>query len=187
VANRDPQLHQRVELTRHARLSGKVSNAIALVARTGIDEDRAMIRNMVLLGLGVVSGCAVDREPLTSNVDQPIQVEACHGATTAPNAEFTLENVSRDASDLLVDVNTGGGCGPHRFAACWDGLVQPSAPPMLALELTQDADDLCEARLSFQLRIDPSALRARGLIPGYLFIRGAVSQADGVNTGTLVE
>jgi|GEM_PF-5914085 len=144
-----------------------------------------MIRTIILLSVAVVSACAVEHEPLTDNVDQPLAIEACHGKTT--DAGFTLEKVARDGSDLVVDLRTGGGCGAHHFDVCWNGLVQPSAPPMIGLELTQQSNDVCEALLTLEVRIDTSTLRARGLLPAILYVGGADRQADGVNTGTLVE
>jgi hypothetical protein len=151
-----------------------------------MDDALSMIRIMVVVGVGVASGCASDAESWTSTEDA-LQIEACHGQVTDPVDAFTLSSVTRSGDDLLVDVQAGGGCKPHRFAVCWNGLAALSAPPQVGLELTHDAHDPCLALLSFQLRIDTSSLRASGLTPVIVRVFGQRQDGEPLDTATLID
>jgi hypothetical protein len=147
-----------------------------------------MIRIMVVIAVGVASGCVGGDSESWTGVDDALQIEACHGQVTDPVDAFALRDVTRSGDDLVVDVQAGGGCAAHRFAVCWNGLAALSDPPQIGLELTHDAHDPCKALLSFQLRIDTSSLRVRGLTPVIVRVFGQrADDGELVDTATLID
>jgi len=116
-----------------------------------------------LLCLGSIVIAAACTSP-GSNVDlakgdetDPVVVSTeCRGAPADP---LHLATMAVEGDLLRVTVVYTGGCAQHAFAACWDGLVQETAPPRTSLTLHHDANgDTCEARLSHEVLIDVSDL-----------------------------
>jgi len=69
---------------------------------------------------------------------------------------FTIDLVSLDGDDLVVEVGYSGGCQEHDFELCWpDQVFMESYPVQAQLELWHDDhDDACDAWLYEELRFD---------------------------------
>ncbi len=101
-----------------------------------------------LLSLMVLAGgCA--REAVSSDL---LSVQRCQPGASDP---YALGNLSVGGTELIADVQTGGGCAEHSFAVCWDGAIVDSSPPTINLSLNHDAHgDTCQAVLSRDLRVE---------------------------------
>jgi hypothetical protein len=117
---------------------------------------------MRVLGLGVllIAGCAIrgsNMDLATGDATDPVVVSRdCRGA---PEDPVHLAAMVVDGDQLRVTVQHGGGCGEHTFAACWNGLIQETAPPRTSLVIHHDADgDACDAFLTHDIVVDVSAL-----------------------------
>lgn len=88
--------------------------------------------------------------------DPVVVSRSCGGAPADP---LHLATMSIEGDLLRVRVAYGGGCEQHAFAACWDGLIQETAPPRTSLTVHHDANgDACDARLSHDVLIDVSGM-----------------------------
>jgi hypothetical protein len=73
------------------------------------------------------------------------------------------ETEVRDHYVRLV-VEYGGGCEDHEFAVWWTGVLAPSIPPLIPLEVQHyDFGDSCEALITDELWIDLSAIHRPGI------------------------
>ncbi|HSK02311.1 MAG TPA: hypothetical protein VK932_13760, partial [Kofleriaceae bacterium] len=77
----------------------------------------------------------------------------------APEDHLQLREVAVEGTTLRLTVQHGGGCEQHAFAACWDGLIQETAPPRTSLVIRHDAnDDFCDALITRDVLIDVADL-----------------------------
>jgi hypothetical protein len=115
------------------------------------------------LGLGSIalasacfsSGSSVDLAK-GDEADPIVVTRECRGAPADP---LHLATMTVEGDRLRVGVSYGGGCAPHAFAACWDGFILDSSPPLLHLEVHHEANgDSCDAHLSHDILIDVSDL-----------------------------
>lgn len=64
------------------------------------------------------------------------------------------------ADTMIVDVEASGGCEPHEFAYCWDGLFLESFPVQIHTQISHDGNgDPCEAIVSETLEYDLTDLK----------------------------
>ncbi len=126
---------------------------------------RGLLFGMVmlrLLGLGsivIATACTSGADVSLAKGDaaDPVVVSrACRGA---PEDPLHLATIAVEGDRLRVTVSYGGGCAEHAFAACWDGIVQETAPPRTSLALHHDGNgDACDALISHDVLIDVSKL-----------------------------
>lgn len=141
-----------------------------------------MLRTSALL-LTLLASCASDPPP--NDPDAALRLESCRGEKTDAFASGDLHVIG---DEIHVQVQTGGGCAPHTFSACWNGAVLDSNPPQAALELSHHAHgDTCDALLTHDVRIDLAPLRARNELPIVLHITGGSSQIAGTTNSVTFE
>jgi hypothetical protein len=120
----------------------------------------SFMTRLLILGTIVLAACTsrgTDVDLAKGDEIDPVVVsQACD---RAPDDPLHLATMSVDGKTLRVKVVYTGGCEEHAFAACWDGTVLDSAPPLLHLRVHHEANgDTCEARLSHDVLIDVSDL-----------------------------
>lgn len=76
------------------------------------------------------------------------------------DAPVTVVSTELQAHYVRLDLQYSGGCEDHEFAVWWtDGLVAPSNPPKLQLQLQHyDHGDSCDALVNRSLWVDLSPL-----------------------------
>lgn len=134
-----------------------------------------MISRM-FIAMIVISGSACTSDHETTTPD-PLQIGTCTGQKTDA---YYLGDLAIQGDELLVHVETGGGCASHRFSMCWDGAVLDSNPPQVNLVLSHDAHgDTCDALLFHDLRVDLTRIRASVEPPVTLHVSGAATEWSG--------
>lgn len=84
-----------------------------------------------------------------------------------PDDGYEVGGLEIDGDNLVVTVSYGGGCETHLFQACWDESFMESFPVQAAIDLRHDDnDDMCDAWVTEELRIDVSSMR-ESYIEGY--------------------
>ena len=143
-----------------------------------------------LLSILTVSifGCASDESPGSAtqgNTSQTLSVQRC---SSPPSSDaYALGDVAAAGHDLVVHVQTGGGCAEHRFAVCWDGAVYDTQPGTIQLALRHDAHgDTCDARLLWDLHVDVSLVLESFDAPLQMTVIGATAQIAGTTGSVLV-
>jgi hypothetical protein len=103
------------------------------------------------------SGGGSNVDLATGDPADPVTVTRdCRGAPADP---VHLASPTVEGALLRVKVEYGGGCEPHVFAACWDGLIRETAPPRTTLSVHHDGNgDACDALISHDVLIDVSEL-----------------------------
>lgn len=75
------------------------------------------------------------------------------------SAEFEVVGHELDGALLRLDVRYSGGCEEHDFRVCWGGILSPSDPPQIPIEVNHyNHGDSCEALITESLYIDLSEL-----------------------------
>ena len=134
-----------------------------------------MTHTMILGFMLLASACASQHEQNTSDV---LSIAACSGPIHSD--PYVLGQMSLDVGDLLVQLQTSGGCARHGFAVCWDGLTYDTAPPSIDLAVSHDAHgDTCDALLFHDLRIPLTPVIEAEPPPLNVRITGASGQSAG--------
>ena len=75
------------------------------------------------------------------------------------SAEFEVVGHKLDGALLRLDVRYSGGCEEHDFRVCWGGILAPSDPPQIPIEVNHyNHGDSCEALITESLYIDLSEI-----------------------------
>lgn len=141
----------------------------------------------VLLPLLLCVGCASTGEavspepeekglqarPLTNCWDEASHADRVSLSKEA-SAGVTIQEVRQDGSTLHLTITYAGGCAPHDFDLCWDGLFQASSPLQVELLLLHEPHgDSCKKRVTEERVFDLSPLKREGVriepcrVPGY--------------------
>ena len=74
-------------------------------------------------------------------------------------AEFEVVGHQLEGALLRLDVRYSGGCEEHSFHVCWGGILSPSDPPQIPIEVNHyNNGDSCEALITESLYIDLSEI-----------------------------
>src|ERR1700750_257814 len=108
-----------------------------------------MFRLAILPSLMILDACA---HQVNDSDTGTLLVQQCAAAPATDR--FFLGDVASEGDEVLVHVETSGGCARHTFSACWDGQVLDSLPPIVVISMSHDAHgDTCDALLAFDLRL----------------------------------
>jgi hypothetical protein len=95
--------------------------------------------------------------------------------------------VTSEGNELLVHVETGGGCERHSFSACWDGGVIDTSPTGVDIVMSHDAHgDTCDALLGFDLRLDLAPILDSVGRPTRVFVAGETAHLAGTEGFTVI-
>ncbi|MCI0447124.1 hypothetical protein L0152_28445 [bacterium] len=99
------------------------------------------------------------RMPMISNQDRIIMIENLDSLNFAIDPAG-IDTASIQGDLLRLKVSHAGGCEPHDFSLYGLSAFLESYPPQAEIFLAHDAhDDMCEAWLTKDLRIDLAPLR----------------------------
>ncbi len=113
-----------------------------------------------LCGDGIVSGGEQCDDGNLVDDDDCSNACTLGGNVCGPKDPNTIGDAVIDGDTLSVEVTYGGGCEPHDFGLCWDGVFAESFPVQAWVSLSHDAHgDICDALLTEVRPIDLSGLK----------------------------
>jgi hypothetical protein len=116
-------------------------------------------RSLVIVASGALFGCA---EAIEIDQDRPYEPAFEHSGTEVercdfePIAEVGLVYFVTFEDRAFIGVGYGGGCAPHHFKLCWDGMFgnrDGFAASTLRI-VHENHQDRCEAGISEPLEFD---------------------------------
>lgn len=103
--------------------------------------------------------CLSDDMPYLPAAD-PAQELIILGCEDLPYDALEVTQLRAEGEILHVEAHYAGGCQPHDFELCWDGVIDELSPPLVAFALSHDSNgETCGEVLRAELRFNLTYFR----------------------------